>query len=140
MIAMSDGSGRCGFQERITAMAGNEQSAPGMVPGLVQEFLGQLRAATQKMEDLAGYGSHLPQAPGPLPRPGALSSAQVSSIAGSITAQRRSIEALKAQLSAFDEQLAVLEQILSPLVEWSRTWAELEERMLNMGRGPEAGS
>jgi hypothetical protein len=36
-----------------------------------------------------------------------------------IAAQRRSIDALKAQLSSFDEQLAVLEQVLGPLAEWS---------------------
>ena len=120
-------------------MAGDKQSAPGVAPGSVQEFLAQLRAATQRLEDLAGYGGRLPSAPGALARPGALSAAQMTSIADSIAAQRRSIEALKAQLSAFDEQLAVLEQILGPLAEWSRTWAELEERLLNMGRGPEAG-
>ena len=39
----------------------------------------------------------------------------MTSIADSIAAQRRSIAALKAQLSSFDEQLAVLEQILGPL-------------------------
>jgi len=33
---------------------------------------------------------------------------------------------------------AVLEQILGPLTEWSKTWADLEERLLRMGRRPEA--
>ena len=51
---------------------------------------------------------------------------------------RRSIEALKAQLNSFDEQLAALEQILGPLAEWSRTWAEFEQRLVNIGRRPEA--
>jgi len=37
---------------------------------------------------------------------------------------------------SFDEQLAVLEQILGPLAEWSRTWAELEQQLLSMGRRP----
>src|SRR5215468_3269010 len=66
------------------------------------------------------------------------SAAQLTAISGSVTAQRRSIEALKAQLSSFDGQLAVEEQILSPLTEWSRTWAEVEERLLKMSRGPAA--
>jgi len=70
--------------------------------------------------------------------PGALSAAQLTAISGSVVAQRRSIEALKAQLSSFDEQLAVLEQILSPLTEWSRTWAQVEERLLTMSHGPAA--
>jgi len=61
----------------------------------------------------------------------------MTSITDSIAAQRRSIAALKAQLSSFDEQLAVLEQILGPFTEWSKTWADLEQRLLRMGRRPE---
>jgi hypothetical protein len=71
--------------------------------------------------------------------PGAFSAAQMTSIADSIATQRRSIEALKAQLSSYDEQLALLEQALGPFAEWSKTWADSEQRLLNMGRGPEAG-
>jgi hypothetical protein len=63
----------------------------------------------------------------------------MTSIADSIRAQRHSIEALKAQLSSFDEQLAALEQILGPLTEWSRTWAEFQQRLLDIGRRPRAG-
>jgi hypothetical protein len=33
-----------------------------------------------------------------------------------------------------------MEQILGPLAEWSRTWADLEQRLLNMGRRPQAGA
>ena len=33
----------------------------------------------------------------------------------------------------------MLEQILGPLAEWSRTWADLEQRLLNMNPRPEAG-
>ena len=121
-------------------MADDEQSTPGMVSGLVQDFIAQLRAMTEGLEDLAGSGARRPLAPGTFPLPGALSAAQLTAISGSVVAQRRSIEALKAQLSSFDEQLAVLEQILSPLTEWSRTWAELEERLLKMSREPAAES
>jgi hypothetical protein len=117
-------------------MPDDQQSTPGMVPGLVEAFTAQLRAVTQGLEDLAGLGQHPPSAPGALPLPGALSAAQMASIADSIAAQRRSIEAMHAQLSSFDEQLAALEQILGPLAQWSSTWAELEKRMMTMGRGP----
>src|SRR5215471_12037079 len=117
-------------------MADDEQSTPGMVSGLVQDFIAQLRAVTEGLEDLAGFGARRPLAPGTFPLPGALSAAQLTAISGSLAAQRRSIEALKAQLSSFDEQLAVLEQILGPLAQWSGTWAELEQRLLNLGRGP----
>ena len=119
-------------------MADDEQSTSGMVSGLVEDFVAQLRAITQGLEDLAGFGARRPLASGTFPLPGALSAAQLTAISGSVAAQRRSIEALKAQLSSFDEQLAVLEQILSPLTEWSTTWAEMEERLLNMSRGPAA--
>jgi hypothetical protein len=55
-----------------------------------------------------------------------------TSITDSIAAQRRSIEALQTQLSLFDEQLAVMEDILGPLAQWSRTWADLEQQLLNL--------
>ena len=118
-------------------MADDEQSTPGMIPGLVQEFAAQLRGITEGLEGLAGIRDRVPPAPGAFPLPGTLSAAQLASIADSIAAQRRSIEALKAQLSSFDEQLAVLEQVLGPLAQWSGMWAELEQRLLNLGeRGP----
>ena len=120
-------------------MADDEQSTPGVVPGSVQEFIGQLRAIAERMGDLGRFGGHLPSVPRALAPPGAFSAAQMTAIADSIAAQRRSIEALKAQLSSYDEQLAVLEQILGPLAEWSRTWADLEQRLLNMNARPEAG-
>ena len=117
-------------------MADDEQSTSDSFPAWVQEFIGQLRAAAEK----AGGSIPAQQAsPGALPLPGGLSAAQMASITDSIAAQRRSIEALKAQLSSYDEQLAVLEQILGPLAEWSRTWADLEQRLLNMNPRPEAG-
>jgi hypothetical protein len=118
-------------------MADDEQSTPGMVPGLVQEFAAQLRGITEGLKGLASIRDRFPPAPGAFPLPGTLSAAQLASTADSIAAQRRSIEALKAQLSSFDEQLAVLEQVLGPLAEWSGKWAELEQRLLNLGgRGP----
>jgi hypothetical protein len=124
--------------ERITPMAEDEKSASGVVPRLVQEFTAQLGVITGRLEELARLGGGNPLTPGTLPLPGGLSAAQMTSIADSIAAQRRSIAALQAQLSSFDEQLAVLEQILDPLAEWSRTWAELERRLLNPGRRPES--
>jgi hypothetical protein len=119
-------------------MAENEHTTSGLVPRLVGEIMGQLRTATGRLEDLTRFSGGLPPAPGSLPLPGGLSATQMSSIADSITAQRRSIAALQAQLSSFDEQLEVLEQILGPLAQWSRAWADLEQRLLNMGRKPEA--
>ena len=114
-------------------MADDDKSTSGSVPSLFQEFIDQFRAATGN----AG-GPRPPQqaSSGELALPGALSAAQMASITESIAAQRRSIEAPKTQLSSFDEQLAVLEKLLGPLAQWSRTWADLEQGFLNMGPRP----
>jgi hypothetical protein len=116
-------------------MADEEQGKSALGSGLLQDFVAQLRGITEGLEGLAGFGDRLPSVPGGLPLPGALSAAQLTSIADAISAQRQSIGALKAQLSSFDEQLAVLERVLGPLAEWSGRWAELEDRLLRMGRG-----
>ena len=73
----------------------------------------------------------MPALPSP---PGALSAAQLRSIATTVSAQRRQIAALTEQLQAFDQQLAVFERILDPLVEWSATWARLEEAVSDLVR------
>src|SRR5271166_2201807 len=112
-------------------MPGDDESTSGAVPNWAKEFIGQLRATTERLENLAGFSGGLPSAFSALPLPGGFSAPRVNSIADSIAA-------LQAQLSSFDEQLAALEQILGPLAEWSRTWADLEQRLLNMGRRPEA--
>ena len=69
-----------------------------------------------------------------LPPPGALSAAQLSAMTlrgGRAARQHRGPG--QAQLRAFDEQLEVLEKILVPLAEWSRTWAEMERTMMPPG-------
>jgi hypothetical protein len=119
-------------------MADDEQSTSGTFAGMIEEYFAQLRGVTERLQNLAGSGPQLQPAPGGLPLPGALSAAQLASIANSIAAQRRSIEALKAQLSSFDEQLAALEQILGPLAQWGSKWAEFEQRLLNLPRPPES--
>jgi hypothetical protein len=121
---------QCRLAKRITPMADDEQDTSGSVPALIQEFIGQLRAAAGGAGGLHPTGQ---ASPGALARPGALSAAQMASITESIAAQRRSIEALKTQLSSFDEQLALLENMLGPLAQWSRTWADFEQRLLSMG-------
>ena len=113
----------------------------------MQQFIAQLRGVTERLAGLAGLGEPLQLLPGlptlpgfsGWPAPGALSAAQLASVAAGVSAQRRSIDALKTQLTAFDEQLAVLEQLLEPLAEWSRTWAALEGQLMNMPHGPPAG-
>jgi hypothetical protein len=46
---------------------------------------------------------------------------------------------MRAQLDAFDEQMAVFERILEPLVEWSTTWAQLEQAVADVVRRDGSG-
>ena len=132
------------FSGKEKLMPGGQGEMPDEIPVLMREFIAQFRGVTEKLELFAGLGDSLPSVPGlpalpglpAWPAPGAFSAAQMESIAASVSAQRRSIETLATQLAAFDEQLAALEQILEPLAEWSRVWAGLEERLLNMPGGP----
>jgi hypothetical protein len=75
----------------------------------------------------------MPRLPSP---PGAMSAAQLRAIDKAVRSQRQQIAAMTAQLQAFDEQLAVFERILDPLVEWSATWARLEESVADLVRRP----
>jgi len=126
-------------------MADDQKSTSGDIPDLMQEFIAQLRGAAERLEGLTGLGESLPSVSAlpslpAWPAPGVYSAAQLETVTTSVAAQRRSIGALKTQLTAFDEQLAVMEQILEPLAEWSRTWAVLEQRLMNVHRGPGGGS
>jgi hypothetical protein len=99
----------------------------GFVSRSIDEFVNQLRGFTDRARNLAGAVPSrlsLPALPSP---PGAMSAAQLRAVAQAVSAQRQQIAAMRAQLGAFDQQLAVFERILGPLVEWSATWARLEE-------------
>jgi hypothetical protein len=118
----------------------DEQNTPDGLASLFQPWIVQLRTITDGLAGMTGLGESLLSQPvrslQGLPLPGALSAAQLHSIASGVAAQRSSIAALQAQLAVFDEQLAVLEGILGPLAEWSKTWAEFEGLMMNPRRDP----
>ena len=105
----------------------SEAASSGLVGRSIDEFVQQLRGFTDRARSLAGAVPSklsLPSLPSP---PGAMSAAQLRAVAQTVTAQRQSVAAMRAQLDAFDQQMAVFERILDPLVEWSATWARLEE-------------
>ena len=108
---------------------------PGSIVGRsVEEFVQQLRAFTDRARTAAGSVPSrlsLPALPSP---PGAMSAAQLRAVADMVAAQRASIAGMRAQLDAFDQQLVVFERILEPLVEWSGTWARLEEAVGDLVR------
>ena len=113
---------------------GSGPAASGLVGRSIDEFVNQLRGFTDRARSAAGaVPSKLPFPTLPSP-PGAMSAAQLKAIAQAVQAQRQSIAAMQSQLEAFDQQMAVFERILDPLVEWSSTWARLEEAVGDLVR------
>ncbi|MGY1604475.1 hypothetical protein [Geodermatophilus sp. SYSU D00815] len=112
-----------------------EPESPGFVSRSIEEFVHQLRAFSDRARGLAGgalpAGFSLPRLPSP---PGAMSAAQLRAVSDAVKAQRQQLQAMTAQLQAFDQQLAVFERVLEPLVEWSSTWARLEEGVASLVR------
>jgi hypothetical protein len=117
------------------ATAPGAAGSQGLVARSIDEFVSQLRGFTDRARGLAQGAVpsrlSLPALPSP---PGALSAAQLRAIASTVSAQRQQITAMTEQLQAFDQQLAVFERILGPLVEWSSTWARLEEAVSDFVR------
>jgi len=118
----------------------DEQHTAAGLAGLIQLWTVQLRRITEGLTGIAGLSesglSQSVQSLQGLPHPGALSAAQLGLIASSVTSQRQGIAAMQAQLKVLDEQLAMLEQILGPLTEWGKTWAQFEGLVLPARRGP----
>src|SRR3954470_17606603 len=98
-----------------------EQSEPeaavgNLVGRSIDEFVNQLRGFTDRARSMAGSVPsrlHLPAVPSP---PGAMSAAQLRAIGQTVSEQRQSIAAMRAQLDSFDQQLAVFERLIDPLV------------------------
>lgn len=114
---------------------GQEAGHGGLVGRSIEEFVQQLRGFTDRARGLAQGAVParlaLPALPSP---PGAMSAAQLRAIAQAVHAQREQMRAMREQLEAFDAQLEVFEKILGPLVEWSSTWAKLEEAVSDFVR------
>jgi len=110
----------------------DDDGTGGSTPRPVRDLISQLRGVAEGLAGLtglSGFAESFPAVPGlpSLPRPAALSAAQLSAVTSTVAAQRRSIEAMQAQLQAFDEQLGVMEKILEPFTEWTATLAALED-------------
>ena len=58
--------------------------------------------------------------------PATMSARQLQAVVDDIAARRSQVQALIASLTAFDEQLGTLETSLRPLLQWLRTWSDLE--------------
>jgi hypothetical protein len=58
--------------------------------------------------------------------PATMSARQMQAIVDDLAARRAQVQALVVQLNIFDEQLGTLETSLRPLLQWLRTWSDLE--------------
>ena len=120
-------------------MADPQNTTAGFA-GLIQLWTIQLRRITEGLTGMAGPSesvlSQSVQSLQGLPHPGALSAAQLNLLASSVASQRQGIAAMQAKLRVLDEQLAMLEQILGPLAEWGKTWAQFEGLVMSARRNP----
>jgi len=95
---------------RTNLMTENE-SRPEFFAGLMQPWIAQLHAITEELAGMTRVSQSARSQPlrslQDLPLPGALSAAQ----------------------------LATVEEMVAPLVEWSKAWAEFESAAMNPGSG-----
>jgi hypothetical protein len=68
----------------------------------------------------------MPPIPGLPGTPATMSARQLQAVVDDIAARRAQVQALIANLTVFDEQLGALETSLRPLLQWLRTWSEME--------------
>jgi hypothetical protein len=126
---------------RGSAGAGSGDGPTNLFARSIEDFVTQMRTFTESVQRMATgsvpKGFTLPTLPSP---PGAMSAAQLKAVAQALTAQRQQLAAMTAQFQAFDQQLEIFEKVLEPLVEWSSTWARLEEGVSSLVRAqPAAG-
>lgn len=72
--------------------------------------------------------------PGLPTMPATMSVRQMEALLEDLAARRAQVQALKTQLEAFDDQLGSLEANLRPLLEWTRTWANVEGSIADFWR------
>jgi len=63
--------------------------------------------------------------------PGAAFVSQLEATLSAIHERRAQVQALTAQLALFDDQLAVFEATVQPVLEWSRAWVRLQETAMD---------
>ena len=97
---------------------------------------GWTAALTGPTSSASGASGALPAALGPLAPPATMSARQLQTVLDDIAARRAQVQALRDQLGLFDEQLAALETSLTPVLEWTRTWAGMEQAMTDLWQPP----
>jgi hypothetical protein len=100
-------------------------NGPGTAGGRAGSGSGGSGAARPAMPGLPAIPGMPPMAGIP-PMPATMSARQLQAVVDDIAARRSQVQALIASLTAFDEQLGTLENSLGPLLQWLRTWSDLE--------------
>ena len=126
--------------------------------GLLQSAMEEFLELTRTLANLVGSvgGGALGAMPEPVPATVnrmLRSLQQLSEVAPPLTAefevlveelhaQRLTVQALAAELSAYDHQLEVLEKSLAPLESWSHQWARLRQSLTEAlhSTAPQPGS
>jgi hypothetical protein len=97
-------------------------SSSGTSPASGKPDAGARPAAPPGLPAIPG----MPPMPGLPATPATMSARQLQAVVDDLAARRSQVQALVGQLEAFDEQLAALEGSLRPLLQWLRTWSDLE--------------
>jgi outer membrane protein TolC len=87
-----------------------------------------------------GGGAPAPAPPGIPALPATLSTRQLQALLDDLAARRAQVKALATQLAAFDDQLGSLEANLRPVLDWVKTWADLEKSVTSFWRPPGGAS
>jgi len=133
-------------------MADSEAQRRGLLQAAVQEFLDRTRSVANVVGSV-GSGA-VGAIPEPLP---AMVTRMLGSLRGvldqappftaelevlllELHAKRLTVQALQAELSAFDQQLHVLEKSLAPMESWIRQWTRMQQSLNETLHSAEPGS
>ena len=72
--------------------------------------------------------------------PATFSAEKVQALLEDVADRRSQVQALRESLTAFDEQLGVMETGLRPMLEWAKGWSELEKGFAEFWRLPPGDS
>ena len=107
-------------------------TVPGITPAASTGSGGAAGSAKAASGGSGSGPAGLPAIPGMPPMPGlsatpaTMSARQLQAVVDDIAARRSQVQALIANLTVFDEQLGTLETSLRPLLQWLRTWSDME--------------
>jgi hypothetical protein len=120
---------------------GPDAPSPGDVLRQLHEAADRLMAGWTAAGWPGGRSAAGPPSPPRLPAlPATVSAEQVQRVLDDLAARRAQVQALRDQLTTFDEALGALETNLRPMAEWTRTWAALEKSVTDFFRPPGGGA